>query len=58
MEENIKVRVTHNYNDLVTKEFYTAGTIRFLNQQRARELEKRKDPDLIIVMEVRKCKYE
>lgn len=55
MEENIKVRVTENYNDLVTKEFYTAGTIRYLNYQRARELMKR---ELIAIMEIRKCKHE
>ena len=55
MEENIKVRVLHNYNDIVTKEFYTAGTIRYLNYQRTRELLKL---GLIAYMEIRKCKYE
>jgi len=55
VEENIKVRVTQNYNDIVTKQFYTGGTIRYLNYQRARELLKL---GVIAVMEIRKCKYE
>ena len=55
METNVKVRVLVNYNDIVTKEFYTAGTIRYLDYQRAWELVKK---ELVKVMEVRKCKYE
>ena len=55
MEKNIKVRVLLNYNDIVTQKFYTAGTIRYLDYQRAWELEKK---ELVKVMEMRKCKYE
>lgn len=55
METNFKVRVLVNYSDIVTKEFYTAGTIRYLDIQRAKELEKK---GLVKIMEIRKCKYE
>ena len=55
MGKNVRVRVLVGYNDIVTKEFYTAGTTRFLDYQRAWELIKK---GLVTAMEVRKCKYE
>lgn len=55
MEENIKVRVTQNYNDIKLNKFFTSGTIRYLNCQRTRELLKL---GVIAIMEIRKCKYE
>jgi hypothetical protein len=55
VEANFKVRVLVNYNDIITKEFYTAGTIRYLDYQRAWELVKK---EIVKVMEIRKCKYE
>ena len=55
MAENIKVRVTQGYNDVKLQKYITAVTIRFIDYQRTRELDKL---GVIKVMEIRKCKYE
>lgn len=38
MAENIEVRVTQGYNDVKLNKYITAGTIRYLDYQRTREL--------------------
>jgi hypothetical protein len=53
MEKNIKVRVTQYYRDIVEDTYFTAGTVRYLDYQRARELLSK---GLIVIMEIRKCK--
>lgn len=55
MEKNIKVRVIVGYNDLIEKQYFPSCTIRYIDYQRARELEKK---GIIAIMEIRKCKYE
>ena len=56
MERNIKVRVAIAYHDITeNQKYYSSGTIRYLDYQRARELYKK---GIIAIMEVRKCKYE
>jgi hypothetical protein len=56
MEKNIKVRVIIAYNDIKeNNQYYSSGTIRFLDCQRARELYQK---GIIAIMEIRKCKYE
>lgn len=56
MEKNIKVRVLIPYKDITeNQKYYSSGTIRYLDYQRARELYKKK---IIAIMEIRKCKYE
>ena len=56
MEKNIKVRVAIPYQDITeNQKYYSSGTIRYLDYQRARELYKK---NIIAIMEIRKCKYE
>ena len=56
MEKNIKVRVITAYKDITeNQKYYSSGTIRYLDYQRARELYRKK---IIAIMEIRKCNYE
>ena len=56
MEKNIKVRVVIPYQDVTeNQKYYSSGTIRYLDYQRARELLQK---GIIAIMEIRKCKYD